>query len=557
MNSAETVETETDTPPPPQPETKGKKGDKSDKEAEKAELKATADRLRKIVSDESLALKQVLEHFGTDGAFTIKITRKEPEFAKDANGKAVATRGFLETVERAIDETWIQAKYGGGTYELYFRLRNGGYAGHRTVAIAGEPNLGELPRSVPGSTVQAASQANNGDTPSVVTAALAMAGDLARQANEDRKQAQQNNGGDSVVVGFLRDELKAAREQAAKDREVMMEEIRTLRTAAATPPQPSAEQGFTTKLLDKMVDGESTRMQAHRDRIDSEMRQLQQSHQDDIKRLNDRHERELDRVQRDHQRQLDLITTTQKTELASAKSSYDTQLASSKTAFDTSKEILQAEKRRLEKDLDDLRTEVKELRAKKDKSIIDTVKELEAVKNAIGGDGDGDDGTAIDKLVSGLASPEGMAAITAIFNKGQPQAAAQAPAQQEAPRRRVARNRATGEPFVVSADGKSITPIHKPPPPPEQAQLPQLDQATVDLVVGYLERAFSAGTDPEIVAQSGRAQVPDDVLKAIRDLGGVDAFLSKVAKLPASSPLLSSQTGRSWVRKVGKALVGE
>lgn len=552
-NLETTTEHDTDTHRPP-PETKGRKADKADKESEKAELKATADRLRKIVSDESLALKQVLEHFGTDGAFTIKITRKEPEFVKDANGKAVPTRGFLETVDRAIDETWLQSKYGGGIYELYFRLRNGGYAGHRTVAVAGEPNLGELPRSVPGSAVQAASQASNGESPSVVNKALEMAGEIARQANEERRQAQQG-GGDSAVVALLRDELRAVRDQAAEDRRSLMEEIRSLRTAAATPPQPSPEQGFTTKLLDKMVDGESARMQAHRDRIDSEMRQLQQSHQDDIKRLNDRHEREIDRLQRDQQRQIDLLTTTQKTELATAKSSYEVQLAAAKTSFDTSKDILQAEKRRMEKELDDLRAEVKELRAKKDKSILDTVKEIDAIKDVIGGGDDDSERSAVDKLVEGIASPEGMAALSAIFNKGQP------PQQQAAPppprKPRVARNKTTGEPFVVSADGRTITPVHKPPPPPEQGQLPQLDQGTVDLVVGYLERAFSAGTDPEIVAQSGRAQVPDDVLKAIRDLGGVDAFLSKVAKLPASSPLMSSQTGRNWVRKVGKALVGE
>jgi len=37
---------------------------------------------------------------------------------------------------------------------------------------------------------------------------------------------------------------------------------------------------------------------------------------------------------------------------------------------------------------------------------------------------------------------------------------------------------------------------------------------------------------------------------------GVDGFMSKVAKLQSASPL-ASQAGRNWVRKVGKALVGD
>jgi hypothetical protein len=83
--------------------------------------------------------------------------------------------------------------------------------------------------------------------------------------------------------------------------------------------------------------------------------------------------------------------------------------------------------------------------------------------------------------------------------------------------------------------------------------LPVLPKETMEMVIGFLERAFSANQDPEVVAQSYRAQVPDEVLQVIR-IHGMDTFLGKMANVPGGSPL-ATQRGLNWIRKVGAALV--
>jgi hypothetical protein len=81
------------------------------------------------------------------------------------------------------------------------------------------------------------------------------------------------------------------------------------------------------------------------------------------------------------------------------------------------------------------------------------------------------------------------------------------------------------------------------------------------VLVNYLERAFQSRQAPEVVAQSGRTAIPDNIIGWIRDndsrgTSGVDLFMSKVAKLPGTSPL-QTQAGRNWLRKVSKALTGD
>ncbi len=63
------------------------------------------------------------------------------------------------------------------------------------------------------------------------------------------------------------------------------------------------------------------------------------------------------------------------------------------------------------------------------------------------------------------------------------------------------------------------------------------------------------------MAQTGRSSIPTDILAWIRErhteqVSGVDLFMTKVAKLPGSSPL-ASQAGKNWLRAVGALLVGE
>jgi hypothetical protein len=86
-------------------------------------------------------------------------------------------------------------------------------------------------------------------------------------------------------------------------------------------------------------------------------------------------------------------------------------------------------------------------------------------------------------------------------------------------------------------------------------EIPALDPAKLEMAISYLERAYSGNQDPETVAVSARPIMPEEIMQSIQALG-IDVFFAKVAKLPSASPL-ASQAGKNWIRKVGKALVGE
>ena len=73
-----------------------------------------------------------------------------------------------------------------------------------------------------------------------------------------------------------------------------------------------------------------------------------------------------------------MVLLAPSTALTAARASYDTQLAAAKASFDTQKEIMSAENRRLDRENGELRGEVKELRAKKDKGLPEMAKEIEA-----------------------------------------------------------------------------------------------------------------------------------------------------------------------------------
>jgi hypothetical protein len=107
-------------------------------------------------------------------------------------------------------------------------------------------------------------------------------------------------------------------------------------------------------------------------------------------------------------------------------------------------------------------------------------------------------------------------------------------------------------PATMNPDGSVATP---------PIELPEIDPENIQRLVGFLERAYDGKQDPEVVARSSRTAVPEEVMTWLRQndteqVSGVDLFMSKVAKLPSTSSL-STQGGRNWLRKVGKALVGE
>lgn len=555
----------TEESPPPVADAKpnGKAREKEAKK-EKREIKDDGDdapsarpnssaEIRKLHIAEDATIREVVEALGDEGTFTIKIFRRDPEYTKDAMGKNVLTRGYLETVDRKIDEAWIQQKYGGGTYQLTFRKRGGGYVTHRTITIAGDPDLSALPKAV--ATTAAVTPPPADSSPLAIQAMGLMSKQLERA--EERAERAASGGGNDVVLTMVREQLEAAR----KEKSELLRELAELRAAISRPPPKSADQEVTSRLLDKMIDQDSARLQQVRMTYDSEIRQLKESHLQDLARIQDRMDREMQQLRNQHERELALVRQSHETSLATLKSSHEVALASAKASFETQAALLQSDNRRLERDNNELRAEVKELRAKKEKSLPEQIKEIKALKDLVTDGDDAEPASAIEKVAEAVTNPETIAAIGSIFKRGQGDQPQQAPAVQQPvarPRRAVVRDQATGQKFIV--EGNQIRPAKKMPPPgtpPEVAALPEIDPNDLKMVVGYLENACTAGTDPALVVQSFGAHVPEPIRVAIRDLGGVDQFLIKVAKLPSSSPLLANQAGKNWVRKLGKALAGE
>jgi hypothetical protein len=541
--------------------------------------------LKKLANQEDMGLRQLVESFGADGAYKIAIARRDPTEVQDpATGKLVTTGGHLTTVEEVIDEDWLLKRYGGGTYALTFKSKDqrGSFVTrtHRTVKIAGEPNLTALPRSavqIVGGAVVAGPPPEN---EKLVTKAFDM---MASQIAEERRRAdhQPKDTGESALVRVLETQLAAQGRQ--------MDALRAEMREMANKPAPSQSAGdqMKDKLLDKLIDQDSARLQSVRMQYESELRQVKEIAAANEQRLRDSFEREREQMRTSQERELARLTQSHDLMMATIRASYDSTNTATKSSHETNLKITESEVRKLERDNDALRVEVKELKAKKDKSLIEQVTEIEKVKEALGLDGDNDKTTA-DKLIELATNPEAISAVAGMFTKKEAPAA---PVQQQAPAQPQIFVGPGGKRFAVDPNSGQLIPLKRrvrqvaqqtsaaepaaegttedldiEQPPAQQAAeptVPEVAPEDLERLIAYFEGAYNGGQEPEIVAQSVRSRLPEDVLGYLRDrmaehgtAQGVDVFLAKVAKLPSTSPL-SNQAGRNWVRKLCKALVGE
>src|SRR4029079_308207 len=252
------------------------------------------------------------------------------------------------------------------------------------------------------------------------------------------------------------------------------------------------------------------------------------------------------------------------------RTAHETALKAEQSTYNIQAHTLGAENKRLEQAIAELKakisemaTEMRELRAKKDKSLVEQAKEIREVRDALS-DGETQDKSAGDKILDLITNPASLEFVQGIMTK-RAEPAKQAAPQAQGPQH--VRN-GRGEVFRKQPDGTLVPLKPKPQPKPPivtedgtQIAPPEIEPAVIVQVVAYLERAFSANQAPEIVAQSGRTVVPEEIMTWIRNnhteaVSGVDLFMSKVAKLPGTSPL-SSQRGRNWLWMVGAALVGD
>lgn len=515
--------------------------------------------MQEIRLAEDQALKEYLDMLGPDGSIRVRINREAPKTVR-VNGRDYPTAGHLDTVNEAIDEEWLREQYGGGTYKLTITSRRqteGGsfkYAGHRQVIVAGDPKIEKLPTNaaaVPSGTPPPSSESGG-----AAKEVLSLLKDELAHAREAKPQ------GIDPAIQMVIDQLR----EDARRRDQQMEKLQQQLDLARNQKPP--EDPFRERMLDKLIDGDSARVVAIRSQYESEVRVIKEGHQQEIRLIEDRHDRAMKQVQQTHDLLVASLKASYEREIAALNTSHQVAATATTTTKDVTVMTLNAEIKRYELEITTLRTENKELRERKDKSVIEQIKDMNVLKEALGGGEDGEGSASTIKEIASMipSAIEGIGGIMASRSAAaqqpqQIQARAVAQAQQQRPRVVRAQN---GEPFVQQ--GNKLVPV-KPKPKVvttdagETIEVPKIEEPTIRLIISQLEAAFGRDEDPDIVAQSAKAMIPPDILAWIlqhhtEQVSGVDLFMQKVAKLPGSSPL-ATQGGRNWLRKVGAILIGD
>jgi hypothetical protein len=522
---------------------------------------------KQMREEDAGSVREWIDSLAGEGLVKVAIIRKRPE---EYNG--TTTGGSLETREERVDEDYIRDVWGGGTYQLKVSIPkpDGGwqYFRARTIKIAGDPKMHG--QQIVSAGAQAPPEAASDPLASQAFSAMERNMRLAQQRAEDAEERNRNGSGglDYQAMTALNAPLIAQLESA----QTLVRELqgRVFDQASAKP----ATDPFRDRILEKMVDGESARIEALRQQFNSEMRQLRENHGAEVKTIREQHRDDIKQADRRHEREIDMM-----------RHSYEGQVKSNDVAYGTRTDGLKTETNRLNRELTEARSELAALRARKDQTLPEKADELIKVKEALSGLGGDDDGdkpwyeralaaagnseaalALINKMVGGgeqpaaepqqmlppvgmpFQGPDGQVYVRNPDNSVTPvdmaqhqrrAGAAQAKARKQAEAAQAAQAGAPAEGEAAAAGGEA------PPRPP--------DAAEVAIAVNFMESAIQNNTDPAQFAATARSLIPGDILRFIQHVG-VDEFLNKVARLEPGSPL-TTQTGRNFARAVGKQLL--
>lgn len=466
---------------------------------------------------------------GVGNEFRVKVERRKPKTHRFKNGDIVDIDGHVGTHEELISEEEIAAWYGGGTYTVSVLIPNpervGGYQylKARTVKIPGLPRL-------PQDDEPMQREDNLGN----------QAFELLRERiSEDGKRGD----GESSMLPMLEllmsrmDSVqKAAAEKESKVLEMLMQ-----------PKQDS-----TLELLKTTMSSESSRLESLRLQFDSERRQLQENHREDLKRIEKSHELEIQR-----------LNAAQQQLVQDLKASHAQTIENLKLSFETRVDGLKNRIADLERQLTKTETETVELRARKDKSPIEHLTELakmrEQMDAVMGKSGDDDDEPKgfFDKIATiALENPE----LVNRFLPGAPQPAQIAPPAAAPPPPQLP---PPGVPFKTQQTGDRVFIRDSAASEPRELSIEEIQafekqaakearrpsKEDIARALPFIENAAKNDVDPAQFAATARAAIPNGILVFLHE-EGADAFL-------ATLPTNLDQVTRNFVRKVAKHLVEE
>ena len=459
----------------------------------------------------------------------IKLARVAPQTFR---GRKV--NGHLATfsVSEMIDEEEIRDRFGGGKLQLVAQRRgtNGRWefmkGGSRTIDIVGDPKLSAELFDVEETGGKAAQAIPSGEDPGLAKSALALSERLVERAEERAERAASRDGSMDI------DRMMRPYE---KQIEIMQEQNRMLSVELQQIRGVKPDDSPTTKLVEKMMDSESVRLEGLRQQMDglranhdAELRQLRQSHEDDMKRREDHFRRQEQEIRNANTREIDTIKEGQRMTFEAQKTAHEGRIDTFKSRVTD-----------LERQLSETRVELVELRSKKDKSITEQITEFAHIKEAIetlGGNNDNDSST-IERVLGAISDNP---VVQGIANR-----ISNAPAVHVPPQRVVRR----GPPRQAAPPPNALKPTTPPAPAQPVRKVIQINQNELRMALSFIESAATREDDPEKLAQGARSMIPTDILRAIRECGGIDTFLDNVAQLEESS-VLNTQGGRNYIRKV-------
>lgn len=493
---------------------------------EKRNKKQNDDALQQLTKQDEMSIRDWLSELGSSASIRVKVYRDAP---KAWRGKNVG--GHLGDLTDLIDEEQMRERWGGGKFRVQvFRVNNQGKWVHftqRTIELSGDPKItGELFEDIPGDDSNGKS-ASSGEDVSLQRHAMGMTERLAieerRRAERLETELRERNSFDPTMVSAFTEPMRmqVTAMQSSLDRMHAQLTAKDERIADLLTRKPDTT--IQDRIFEKMVDGESARIDAIRTQHESELRQLRESFTSDAKRAQDHYIEEARSKDRAQER-----------EITNLREAHKAQMEGLKVAWESRIDTLKSQIATLERDFDSTKKDLTEMRAKKDVPIEDQLSRFVALKDAfqsISGS-EGEERPVWAQILEGLAPViEGAGARLGTTT---PEAVARATQTKPQVQQTVMR------PTAKPANGA-------------KAALPQPAVNPQDLTraLSFLEGAIRNNAEPAVLAASIRSMIPGPLLVTIQKQG-IDPFLDAL-KLPEGT-ILNSQQGRNVLRKVAKIL---
>lgn len=457
-----------------------------------------------------------LQSISPNAPFRIQVHRKSPKLWKN---KQVG--GLLSIVDEPIDEAEIQRQWGGGTFTVkVLRQRTDGagylHVGQRTFDIAGEPIMGSG-TDIPLQVSQAPSESDL-----LSKRAMEMTEKMAERAQlraeRIEEQAREQNSRPAFDPTFLEAVMGPMRET----NRMLAEQVAAMQARLDAP-----KENHTGRLLEKFIEGDSSRIDHLRANHESEIRQLREQHRDDVKRSEDRMQRHVEEQARAHER-----------EVASLRAAYESQIKMQEIAFSTQVKTIESSLVTTREELQLAKKELVDLRAKKDQPVEDQLKRFLEMKEMFEAlSGGNEEESPVWRQVVDAFSESPIAQAMAARVAGPPPGTGGPPA--GVPPAQV-------QAAMAAAKAKQLA--------QQNPNAIRIEPADLAIAVKFLEGAVTNGTDPATFVQSARSMIPSGILQAIK-IHGINVFLQNV-KLDDNSNLLTVK-GRNFLRKVAELLVGD